>query len=323
MGGVELEPGKRLLLNRHGAPVHLAHRPFQVLLYLIEHRERVVTRRELLDRFWEGHDVYEVALSKCVGAIRKALDDRTEDPRYIETRWAEGYRYIGPVTEQPFRPEPTVVEVERARGVKVVVEEEDETSPEREKVLRTESTAGPLILTGRSRLPWAARLATVFAAVALLAGAVVLYRSRSRSGGGQSAAIRSVAVLPLKNLTGDPANEYLSDGMTESLISALSRVGGLKVISRGSVFRYKDQEVDPRQAGQQLGVAAVLEGSVRREGDAVRVAVRLASAEDGRVLWASDTHDHTLRDIFALQEEVARGVATELRGKLSLEGAGN
>ena len=89
LGDLLLEPDKRVL-RRADTEIHLAHRPFQVLLYLVEHRGRVVPRRELLDQFWEGHDVYEVALSKCVGAVRKALDDRTDNPRHIETRWAEG-----------------------------------------------------------------------------------------------------------------------------------------------------------------------------------------------------------------------------------------
>src|SRR5687768_3325728 len=95
LGEFFLEPEK-CLLTHNGASVHLAHRPFRVLLYLIENRDRVVSKHELLDKFWDGHDVYEVALSKCIGAIRKALGDKIDRPRYIETRWADGYRYIGP-----------------------------------------------------------------------------------------------------------------------------------------------------------------------------------------------------------------------------------
>jgi len=136
----------------------------------------------------------------------------------------------------------------------------------------------------------------------------------------QTPPVRSIAVLPLKNLTDDPANEYFSDGMTESLITALSKIEGLKVISRGSVFRFKGREADPREVGKQLGVASVLEGSVRRDADSVRVVVRLVSVEDGRVLWAGDTYDRALGDIFALQDEVARSLAGGLRVKLSGEG---
>lgn len=99
LGEFELDPNKRLLKRDDGKVLHLSHKPFQVLLYFIENRERIVSRQELLDQFWDGRDVYDITLTKCVGAIRKALGENTETPRFIETRWAEGYRYIGPVVE--------------------------------------------------------------------------------------------------------------------------------------------------------------------------------------------------------------------------------
>ncbi len=119
-----LEPETRLLIHDE-KPVHLPHRPFQVLLYLIEHRDRLVGRDELLERFWEGHDVYDVTLTKCVGKIRKALSDQLDSPRFIETRYAEGYRFIGPLEEQLVNGQADIVEIERTRGVKIVVEEEE------------------------------------------------------------------------------------------------------------------------------------------------------------------------------------------------------
>src|SRR5215204_5803842 len=138
LGDFALEPDKRLLTHA-GTPVRLAHRPYQVLLHLIENRERIVTRQELLGRFWEGHDVYEVALSKCVGAIRKALHDQLEHPHFIETRWAEGYRYVGPVEEQLLANGSSFIEIERTRGLKIVIEEESEDFPaESEKVFTAE-----------------------------------------------------------------------------------------------------------------------------------------------------------------------------------------
>src|SRR6267143_2103781 len=121
-----LEPETRLLIHDE-KPVHLPHRPFQVLLYLIEHRDRLVGRDELLELFWEGHDVYDETLTKCVGKIRKALSDQQDSPRFIETRYAEGYRFIGPLEEQGGGigdDEPAIVEIERTRGLKIVVEEE-------------------------------------------------------------------------------------------------------------------------------------------------------------------------------------------------------
>ncbi|MGH9872111.1 MAG: winged helix-turn-helix domain-containing protein [Pyrinomonadaceae bacterium] len=99
LGEFELDPNKRLLKREDGRVMHLSHLPFRVLVYFVENRERIVTRQELLDQFWEGRDVYDITLTKCVGAIRKALGEDSENPRFIETRWAEGYRYIGPFTE--------------------------------------------------------------------------------------------------------------------------------------------------------------------------------------------------------------------------------
>src|SRR3712207_1416308 len=106
-----LEPDKRLL-ERGGRPVHLSKIPFQVLLHLIEHRDRFVSRTELLDLFWEGREVYDEALRKCVGTIRKALDDQSDTPRFVETRWGVGYRYVGPIEEQLVQEETTITEIE-------------------------------------------------------------------------------------------------------------------------------------------------------------------------------------------------------------------
>jgi len=135
------------------------------------------------------------------------------------------------------------------------------------------------------------------------------YRRDARAG----APLGSLAVLPIRNLTGDPADEYLSDGITEGLISSLSRMRGLRVISRGSVFTFKDHDVDPRDIGRSLGVATILEGSVRRDGERLRVDVRLVNTADGRVLWAGEAADRPIRDIFAIQDETVREVAVHLQ----------
>src|SRR5947199_10173472 len=119
LGEFSLDPDKREL-RRGDRGLHLASRPFRVLLHLIEHRDRFVTRGELLEHFWQGRDVYDETLTKCVGAIRKALDDRLDSPRFIETRYAEGYRYIGPLEDRFLTDRVSAVEIERTRGVKVV-----------------------------------------------------------------------------------------------------------------------------------------------------------------------------------------------------------
>ena len=325
LGDFALEPDKRLL-TRAGTPVHLAHKPYQVLLYLIEQRERIVPRQELLGKFWEGHDVYEVALSKCVGAIRKALNDQLDQPRFIETRWAEGYRYVGPLEEQLLENGSSIIEIEKTRGVKIVVEEDDEQetlhAPEKAIAVAAASPpfARPFPLKPAHRPGPLVLVAACVVLVAFATGALFFSRHRSNAHESPPAPLRSVAVLPLKNLTGDAANEYFSDGITDSLITALSKIDGLRVSSRGSVLRFKETETDPVAVGKQLKVAAVLEGSVRKDEESVRVAVRLVSAEDGRILWVSDTKDRALLDIFALQDEIARHVVAGLSVQLNREG---
>lgn len=128
--------------------------------------------------------------------------------------------------------------------------------------------------------------------------------------------IHSIAVLPLKNLTGDEANDYLSDGITESLIDSLSRIGELKIIPRSAAFRYKGPPTDPVQIGKELTVGAVLDGNMRKDGDSIRISIRIVSSADGSVLWTSEPFQRTLKDIFDLQDDLARNVMKELRVSL-------
>ncbi len=300
LGEFNLDAGRRQL-SRHGEPVHLTPRPFQVLLYLIENRARLVSRGELLDRFWSGRDVYDVALTKSIGAIRKALDDRQEPPRFIETRYGEGYRFIGPVVEQPMPAAPGEPPTEREAGR----ESSEPASP---------PLPPPAHKAHRASL--AVTLVTALTAIVLGVASFAFYRGRARTNEPAPAPPRSIAVLPLKNLSGDAAREYFSDGLTEILINELSKVRELKVISRSSVFTFKGREPDPREVGRRLGVAAVLEGGVRQEAGTVRVMVRLVSVEDGRVLWTGDSQTRALGEIVTVQDELGCSVAESLKAIL-------
>lgn len=308
LGDFELEPDT-LRLTYNGTSVPLTHKPFQVLVYLIEHRERVVARRELLEKFWQGHDIYEESLTKCVGAIRKALNDATENPRFIVTHWAEGYRFIAEVEEAVIDSE-----VERIRGLRIKYEEEDQPAPKVEN---------PILLPERSLRLKRWPVFTILALAAFTVTALGTWygmRDSAKTEAGSSAPVRSIAVLPLKNQTGKAENDYLSDGITESLIASLSQIDNLKVIARGSVFNFKEKEVDPVEVGRQLNVAAVMMGSVRSNGDTVRISTRLVSAEDGSVIWASETANRSLKNVFDLQDEVTRNTLAALRVTLTSEG---
>lgn len=272
-------------LRRNGAEIHLAERPFQVLKFLIENRDRLVERRELLDRFWDGHDVYDDALRKCVGSIRNALGDTRRPAQFIETRYGAGYRFIGAL-KNGHRP--------------------------------ADNEIGLLAdLAGR-------RVFLVAAAVIIMAFlGMGLYIAVSNGDAvpSQTAAtgvrIDSVAALPLKNLTGDAANDYLCEGMTENLVQELSRIEGLRTVSSGSISALKHKSEDPREVGRALGVDALLEGSIHRRGDLLGLSVRLVATSDGTILWTAPDIERSLDNVSDLQGTVARIVAVALEAKLN------
>ena len=295
-------------LRRDGAEVHLAKRPFDLLLFLIENRERVVSRDELLNKFWDGHDVYDDALRKCVGAIRKALDDLGKSPRFIETRRGSGYRFIGAVSEPPA--------VASGLNARELQNDEPQTENKGQRS-KNEKQNSQFALNSRRILP--AVLAVIF--ISLTALGFFAYRRQVKNVEPKTltevvSAKRSIAILPLKNLTGDAANDYLSDGITESLINEVSRIESLKVISRSSVFQFKNKEASPQEIGEKLGVETILEGGLRQSGEQVRVEVRLVNTKDGSVIWASDSKEKQLADIFAIQDGIAYQIVTELKVKL-------
>jgi Predicted integral membrane protein len=314
LGDFEIEPEKRRLTRTGGETVRLANKPFQVLLYLIENRARVVLRAELLERFWDGHDVYEEALSKCVGTIRKALSDQLDSPRFIETRWAEGYRYIGPLETEASQPELAIQEVKQPVAVKVLgAEETHSATPSTETQTQTPA---PSLISSEKAKRTQRRLILVCSCLALTVGALFFYWQYQARTKASSTPARSVAVLPLANLTGDAEQDYFVDGITESLLTKLYQIKDLKVISAGQSRTFKNKETDTKVLGQQLEVEAILLGSVRFSGELVRVDVRLVNARDGSVMW-SEGYEQFMRDIFALQDDIARRVVTELRGRLS------
>ena len=295
LGGFQLEPDTQQL-QREGQPVHLANLPFQVLLYLLENRDRVVSRAELLERYWAGRDVYDDALRKAVGAIRRAFDDAAEQPRFIETRRAGGYRYIGPC-EVVAQEE----EAERLRVVRVVIEEEEVT----------ESAVTPaLALPQPRRGRWLG--AAALALPVLLSMGWYAYRAASKPASALPR-LDSIAVLPLRNLTGDAGQDLACEGVADILIGELSRARQLKVVARTSSFTFKGRDVDAREIGRQLGVATVLEGSLQQRGHQPRIEVRLINTADGHVLWINELKTQDVRDLFAVQAEIACSVANSLQ----------
>src|SRR5271157_358880 len=270
-------------LHKAGQKVALAPKAFEVLRALMERPGEVVTREELRVQLWAADTFVEFddSLNHAVKKLRQALSDSAEDPRFIETLPRHGYRFIGLTKSVP-------------------------TAGERSKSRR------------RKAVEVVALGLTLVALLAVLAVFDVgKWRSRLLGHPG-GPPIRSLAVLPLSNLTGDPQQDYFADGMTDALITDLAKIRSLKVISRTSVMQFKDAKKPLPEIARALGVDGILEGSVQRSGGRVRITAQLIRASTDAHLW-SESYERDARDILTLQGEVARAVAREIKIALTPE----
>jgi TolB-like protein/DNA-binding winged helix-turn-helix (wHTH) protein/Flp pilus assembly protein TadD len=279
-------------LRKSGVKLKLQDQPFQVLMTLLDKPGMVVTREELRKKLWDTDTFvdFEHSLGTAINKIREALGDSAENPRFIETLPRRGYRFIAPVNEPSPHGRPFVVAGES--------QELEATRP----------------LPLMSQTLWqrgALGIAAVIAIAVLVWG---IARNRVLPPG--SAHPRSIAVLPLENLSHDPQQEYFADGLTEALITDLGKISALRVISRTSVIRYKGAKKPVPEIARELGVDTLLEGAVLRSGDRVRITAQLIDAATDRHLW-SESYERDLRDVIASQAEVARAVALQIRVKLS------
>jgi TolB-like protein len=242
--------------------VAIAPQVFDLLVYLIQHRQRVVSKDDLLASVWCGRIVSESALFNRINVARSAIGDTGEQQRLVKTLPRKGFRFIGEVREE-------------------------ET---------------PVVAPTLSELPTS------------------LYRTVGTSTHGQGPHPPlpdrpSIAVLPFANMSGSPDQEYFADGISEDLITGLSRIRWLFVIARNSTFVYKHRAVDVKQVSRELGVRYVLEGSVRRVGKRLRISAQLIDATSGGHHWA-ERYDRKLGDIFAVQDEITRNVAAAIEPHL-------
>jgi len=246
-------------LRRDSALIAVEPQVFDLLEYLVRHRERVVSRDDLIASVWGGRIVSESALSTRINAVRSAIGDDGESQRFIRTLPRKGFRFVGEARE-------VEIEAEQPRARR--------------------ATASPL-------------------------GAIAAVAPRVELGTEVPAFALpnkpSIAILPFQNMSGDLEQDYFCDGVVEEVITGLSRIKWLFVIARNSSFIYKGRAVDVKQVGRELGVRYVLEGSVRRAGNRVRIACQLTEAHTGAHLWA-ERYDRPLDDIFALQDEVTLAV---------------
>jgi len=281
---VDLVAGSLYKLTRR---VKLQEQPFQVLAALLERPGELITREELRQRLWAANTFvdFDHGLNIAINKLRDALGDSAEEPRYIQTVPRRGYRFMG------------------------VLQSDERLN---EAALRTDTAAARPINTRH----------IIYAGVAgvlALAGALVLVLTRYHSSSHatlESRRIESIAVLPLRNLSGDSEQEYFADGMTEALITDLAQISALRVISRTSVMHYKGLNKPPPEIAQELHVEGVVEGSVLRSGGRVRITAELVDAASGKDLWAR-SYERELRDVLILQGEVASAIADEIRVKIT------
>jgi TolB-like protein/DNA-binding winged helix-turn-helix (wHTH) protein/Flp pilus assembly protein TadD len=297
---VSLQSGE---VRKSGLRIRVQQQPMKLLEVLLERTGEVVTREELRSQIWpnESFGDFDQALNIAIGKLRSALGDSAENPRFIETLPKRGYRFIADVSvvdanAHPKRQEPVAGDLpatdlgSKIQGVGLVVSPPSRLLPTR----------------------WIIAALALVIIVSLAILSVWLFRSRAPAPSG----IRSIAVLPLENLSGDASQNYFADGMTDELITDLAQISALRVISRTSVMVYKGARKPLPQIARELNVDAVVEGTVLHSGDQVRITAQLIEASTDKHLW-SQSYEGELRDTLALQNRVASAIADQIRINLT------
>ena len=265
-------------LRRQGVKLRVQEQPLQVLVVLLQRAGEVVTREELQRRLWPADTFvdFDRGLNRAVNKLREVLGDNSESPRWIETIPRRGYRFIAPVELNHTLAPPSRAESPRA-------------------------------VTGRRLKP-----TTIWTLVLLALGLSIvgLYKRLSAE-----LPLRSLAVLPLQSLSGDEAQQYFADGMTDGLITEIARIRSLRVISRTSIMQYKGTQKPLAVIGKELGVDSVIEGTILYSGNKVRITAQLIRVSDDRHLW-SEKYERTLDDTLKLQADVAEMIASQIRAKI-------
>jgi len=291
-GVFELDSESREL-HKQGLKVRLQEQPFQVLQILLERPGEVVTRQELQRRIWPSDTFvdFDRGLYNAIKKLRQALGDSAESPRFVETLSRRGYRFIAAVNE---------------KGNVLA-------STEPSSILTTEPA--PLAPHRILRRGVAVALGTAILLGTVLGMGKVWQRLRGSS---TVPPIRSIAVLPLQNLSADPDQEYFSDGMTDALITDLAQIGYVRVISRTSSMHYKQTKKSLPEIARELGVDGIVEGTVQRSGDRVRITAQLIHGPSDRHIWA-DSFERDMRDVLGLERDLTAEIARQIRAHVQTD----
>ena len=299
-------------IRRAGLKIRVQQQPLKVLQILLERPGEVVTREHLRTRLGaqETFGDFDQALNIAIGKLRSALGDSSESPRYIETLPKRGYRFIADVT---------VIDAgtgaDRTESVAGISRTQEPTpnypsSPQTDKPPHAPTLPNRSTTDSLKRRLWTTKGTAVAFVLSLCVLMVAAYLVRS--GFDRSPHIRSLAVLPLDNLSGDAGQDYFADGMTDELITDLAQIRALRVVSRTSVMMYKGTRKSLPEIARELNVDAVVEGSVLRSGDQVRITAQLIQVPADKHLWAN-SYQGNVRDTLAVQNQVARAIAEQIR----------
>ena len=274
-------------------PVAVEPQVFDLLIYLVQNRDRVVSKDDLIASIWGGRIVSDSTLTSRINAARKAVGDSGEEQRLIRTAARKGIRFVANVRE----------------------------SAEPASAATTSDAAMPALVPLSSNGP-AAPATTPDPTAASLEELVAAQDHLPSPADAQKAILDgpdkpSIAVLPFANMSGDPEQEYFADGVAEDIITELSRMSAFFVMARNSSFNYRGRALDAKQVGRELGVRYIVEGSVRRAGGRVRLTANLIEAETGKNVWA-EKYDRDLADIFTVQDEITAGLVASMQTQVLL-----
>jgi TolB-like protein/DNA-binding winged helix-turn-helix (wHTH) protein/Tfp pilus assembly protein PilF len=311
LGSAYLDPDKQLL-TIDSRSVTLQRKPFQVLLWLVENRHRMVYREELLERFWDGKDVYDQSLSKAIGSIRKALGEQP-GTEFIETRWGLGYRYVGPFQELPSSlagPSPSSPElIPQPESPTLIASSPEVATPVVDAELAAIPPSGPWFsLATRASL-----ISFPVALLALLLVASYTHRVSGRSQGPVPApqAIHSLAVLPFSAEGNKEEDQYLGLGLADAVVAKLGTVPQLRVRSSNTVGSLLGPNPDTALAGSKLEVQALVRGEIHRVDNKIAITVHLLDGATGAVLWSGNFNTDN-SNIFNTEDAIAQQVSSAL-----------
>ena len=313
-GPFSLDPAERII-SRHGTPLPLTPKVFDTLVCLVRNRGRLLTKDELLKEVWPGTFVEEVNLAVNISTLRKTLGESPQDPRYIATVQGRGYRFVADVRQISARDEAkpnSALQISQLSTHSSL--DGCDIKRGRAKTNGTGALLAKLSAMGWEPRLWrtASTLLAVFLLLALVGG--YLRYQKSRRAAPEASAV-SIAVLPFTDLSAGKDQEYFCDGLAEDLIDHLATLPSVRVVARSSSFQFKGKNEDLRVVGRKLGVTNILEGSVQREGDRIRVIAELVKADDGFQLW-SQTYERRIDDVFSVQDEITHAATGALQLKL-------